>query len=75
MQDVFEGRSTQIPYVQVSVKAYPDTHGFKDGFHCALTVEGININGSIIDKHDIPKIVIEKSLSDISDRSKHVHVF
>ena len=75
MQDFFEGRSAQIPYVQVSVKAHPDTHGFKDDFHCALIVEGINITGSISDKHGAPKIVIEKSLSDISDRSKHVHVF
>ena len=75
MQDVFEGHSAQIPYVQVSVKAHPDTHGFKDDFRWALTVEGINITGSISDKHGAPKIVIEKSLSDISDRSKHVHVF
>ena len=75
MQDVFDDRSTQIPYVEVSVKAHPDTHGFKDDFHWALTVKGININGSITDEHDVPKIVIEKSLSDISDRSKHVHVF
>ena len=70
MQDVFEGRSTQIPYVQVSVKAHPDTDGFKDDFHCALTINGININGSI---HGAPKIVIEKSLSDISDKSKHIY--
>ena len=69
MQDVFEGRSTQIPYVQVSVKAHPNTDGFKDDFHCALTINGININGSI---HGAPKIVIEKSLSDISDKSKHI---
>ena len=75
MQDAFKCRSAEIPYVQVSVKAHPNTDEFKDDFHCALTINGININGSITDEHGAPKIVIEKSLSDISGIRVSIHVY